>query len=382
MLFIDPAAARRVFEATRSSFSPVNSAVPAGNLQSDYNLTEDIHAGYVMARLATDTIRLSGGVRYEATDLSTGAFRQTGPATAPIFTYGQRNQSYRDWLPSAQFDWDITSRLRLRAAFSRTIGRPNYDDVAARETVAIGITANNPDGGVSITSGNPDLRPRRSDNYDLSLEYYVNRDVLFAGALFQKDIADEIITIRNQTNELFDGTVQLVNRIQPVNASASRVRGLELNAVVSRMRFLPGPFDGLGFSANLTLLDPTPPSVALNGGPAQRRLSGLFESANTVANVKLFYTTGPLTLQGAWNHLSPILFSVSTSDPLQDRRYAASDLFDAQIRLTLSRHITVVAQGKNLSNFRPQRQFGPDFGLLREEVDNGRAFYIGALVRY
>ncbi len=377
VLLVDPAAARAAFDANQASFA-ANPANAGSSLQSDYNLTEDVVAAFAMARYATDTVRLSAGVRYEDTTLATGANRLRSNA----YVYGQQGQHYRDWLPSAQADWDVSDRLRLRAAFSRTLGRPNYDDLAARETVNVGITANNPDGGVSIVSGNPDLRPRRSDNYDLSLEYYVSRDILFSVGAFQKDIADEIITTRNQATEVFEGTSQLVTRIRPVNASNSRVRGVELNAVVSRMRFLPGPLAGFGFSANLTLLDPTPPQVTLSDGITRRRLPGLFESSNTVANVKLFYTAGPVTLQGAWNHLSPILYSVSTSDPLQDRRYATSDLFDAQLRLKLNRHWTLVAQGKNLTNFRPQRLFGPSFGLLREEIDNGRSFYIGALVRY
>ena len=377
VLLVDPAAARAAFDANQASFA-ANPANAGSSLQSDYNLTEDVVAAFAMARYATDTVRLSAGVRYEDTTLATGANRLRSNA----YVYGQQGQHYRDWLPSAQADWDVSDRLRLRAAFSRTLGRPNYDDLAARETVNVGITANNPDGGVSIVSGNPDLRPRRSDNYDLSLEYYVSRDILFSVGAFQKDIADEIITTRNQATEVFEGTSQLVTRIRPVNASNSRVRGVELNAVVSRMRFLPGPLAGFGFSANLTLLDPTPPQVTLSDGITRRRLSGLFESSNTVANVKLFYTAGPVTLQGAWNHLSPILYSVSTSDPLQDRRYATSDLFDAQLRLKLNRHWTLVAQAKNLTNFRPQRLFGPSFGLLREEIDNGRSFYIGALVRY
>ncbi len=373
LLLIDPDAARAAFDATRSGFT-ANPTNIGGSLQSDYTLTEDIYAGYAMMRYALDSARLSAGVRYEDTRLSTGSFALRGTT----YTYGQQDQHYRNWLPSAQFDWDLTGKLRFRAAYSRTLGRPNYDDLAARETVNV----NSSTGAISITSGNPTLKARRSDNYDLSLEYYVNRDILFSGALFQKDIANEIVTVRNQATELFDGTQQLVTRIRPVNTNASKVRGLELNAVVARMRFLPGPLDGLGFSANLTLLDPTPPSVTLADGVTRRRLSGLFESANTVANVKLFYTTGPLTLQSAWNHLSPILYSVSTTDPLGDRRYATSDLFDAQVRLIVNRHLTVVAQGKNLTNFRPQRLFGPGFGLLREEIDNGRAFYVGALVRY
>ncbi len=373
MLFVDPSAARTFFEANRGGFT-ANSANAGNSLQSDYNLTENILAGYWMARYALDTARLTAGVRFEDTALTTGSYRLRGGA----YSWGQQWQHYGDWLPSAQFDWDLSDRLRVRAAYSRTLGRPNYDDLAARE----GVNVNSSTGAISITSGNPDLKPRRSDNYDLSLEYYVNRDVLFSAGLFRKDIKDEIITVRNQASELFDGSQQLVTRIRPVNASSAKVQGIELNAVVARMPFLPGSLAGLGASANVTLLDPTPPEVTLSDGVTRRRLSGLFESANTVANVKLFYTAGPVTVQGAWNHLSPILYSVSTSDPIGDRRYAASDLFDAQLRVTLNRHWTIVAQGKNLTDFRPQRLFGPAFGLLREEIDNGRAFFIGALVRY
>lgn len=373
MLFVDPDAARARFDANRGQFAP-NPANAAGRLQSDYRLSEDISAGYLMAHYALDTMRLTAGLRYEDTRLSTGSNAMRGST----FSFSGQSTHYRNWLPSAQFDWDVTDRLRFRAAYSRTLGRPNYDDLAAREAVSV----NSSTGAITISGGNPDLKARRSDNYDLSLEYYVNRDILFSVAGFVKDIANEIITVRNQATELFDGRDQLVTRVRPVNANSAKVKGIELNAVVARMPFLPGPLDGLGFSANLTLLDPTPPSIALADNITRRRLSSLFESANTVANVKLFYTSGPVTVQGAWNHLSPVLFSVSTTDALQDRRYAASDLFDAQLRVQVNRHLTVVAQGKNLTNYRPQRMFGPDFGLLREELDNGRAFYIGALVRY
>ncbi|VXC84095.1 hypothetical protein [Sphingomonas sp. 8AM] len=114
----------------------------------------------------------------------------------------------------------------------------------------------------------------------------------------------------------------------------------------------------------------------------QRRLSGLFESANVVGNAKLFYTLGPVTVEGASNLLSSIRYSVSSIDPLGDRRYAPSDLFDAQFRVKMSRLSMIVAQGENLTVFQPQRLFGPGFGLLREEIDNGRAFYVEALVCY
>lgn len=376
MLLVDPAAARRVFDTARAGFV-ANPGNAGDSLQKDYDLTEDVTAGYLMARYALPGARLTGGLRYEATDLSTGSYMLRNKG----YRFVRNGQHYHDWLPSAQLDWEVSDRLRVRAAYSRTIGRPNYDDLAAREAVTVNTTSTE-GSRVTITGGNPGLKPRRSSNYDLSIEYYPTREILFALGGFIKRISDEIITVRNRADEPFDGEMQSVTRIRPINAGNAVVKGVELNAIVTRMAFLPHPLDGLGFAANLTLLDPTPPTVTLADGVTRRRLSGLFESADTVANVRAFYTLGPVTVQAAWNHLSPVLYSFSTSDPLQDRRYAASDTVDAQVRVAVSRQFTVVAQGKNLTGERPRRMTGRDFGFLREEIDNGRAVYLGALLRY
>ena len=376
MIFFDPAAVSRFFNANPDKFTanPTNAYT---GLQSDYRLTENITAAYVMGRYALDTLRLTAGIRYEATDLSTGSYALTTAGKTTSLDYGQQGQHYHDWLPSAQFDWNATDRLRVRAAFSRTLGRPDYSDLAGRQTISINSTTS----FVTIKTGNAQLRPRRSDNYDLSLEYYVNRDVMFSAAGFIKRVQDEILTVSNTELQPFNGVTTQVTTIRPVNASGTVIRGVELNAVVTRMDFLPHPLDGLGFAANVTLLDPTPPSVMMADG-TRRQLSSLTESANVVGNVRAFYTIGPVTLQGAWNHLSPLLLTTSTTDPTQDIRYKASDLFDAQIRVRLSRALTIIAQGKNLSNNRPARVTGPGFGWLSEELVNGRAYYVGALVRF
>lgn len=60
----------------------------------------------------------------------------------------------------------------------------------------------------------------------------------------------------------------------------------------------------------------------------RRQLSSLVDSANVVGNVRAFYTIGSVTVQGAWNHLAPLLLIVLTTDPAQDVRYKASDVFD------------------------------------------------------
>lgn len=371
ILFVDPSAAEDFFNANRSGFNP-NGANEGNSLGSDYSLSEDIYAGYAIGRFATDRLTLIAGMRYEKTELTTGS----NALRDGTYTYTQASQNYDDWLPSAQLTFDVTPSLRIRAAFSKTIGRPNYDDLAERSTISINSTTD----AVTISSGNPGLKPRRSNNYDLSFEYYWGRS-LFAVALFQKDVSDDILTIRNKADEVFDGALQPVTRVRPANVDSIKIKGIALNVVVPKFSFLPSPLNGLGFSANVTLLDPTPPSIAMSDGTL-RRLPYLFEAANTVGNVKLFYTVGAVTLQGAWNYRSPILFSVSTSDPLQDRIYESSNTFDAQLRVKLRKGITVVAQGKNLTNERPRRLIGPNFGLLREELDNGRAYYLGAVFKF
>lgn len=376
VMFFDPAAVTAFFDANPSKFV-ANATNAQVSLQSDYTLTEDIKAAYAMGRYALDGLQLTAGIRYEGTDLTTGSYNFTtiGKTTTPA--YGQQVQHYHDWLPSAELDWNVTSKVRARAAFSRTLARPNYSDLAGRQTIAINSGTN----FVTITSGNAQLQPRRSDNYDVSLEFYANRDVLFSVAGFIKNVRNEILTVSNTALQPYNGVMTQVTTTQPINASGTEIRGVELNAVVTRFSFLPRLLDGLGFAANVTLLNPTPPSVMMTNG-TRRQLSSLVESANVVGNVRAFYTIGPVTVQGAWNHLAPLLLTVSTTDPTQDVRYKASNVFDVQVRLRLSRAITVVAQGKNLSDNRPTRVTGPGFGLLSEELENGRAYYIGAVFRF
>lgn len=371
LLIVDPSLARAFFETNRAGFAatPTNAA---GSVSADYDIDEDIDAGYAMARFGADRLTVVGGLRYEHTALRSGS----AALTAGAYLYGVQDTEYDDWLPSFQANYDLTENLKIRAAWSRTIGRANYDDLAAREVQTV-----NTEGDYTIQGGNPFLKPRRSNNADLSLEYYAGRDAMASVGVFQKDVSDEILTLRSTSDEIIDGSLESVTRVRPVNAGDFKVQGIEFNLVVSRMDFLPTPFQGLGVSANLTLLDGTPPSVAMSDF-TQRRLPGLFESADRVGNLKVFYIAGPLTVQGAWNHVGDMLYSVSNSDPLQDRIVEANDRFDAQARYRLSRNLTLVAQAKNLTDERRRRMFGPGFGLLREELDNGRAFYVGALFRY
>jgi len=48
------------------------------------------------------------------------------------------------------------------------------------------------------------------------------------------------------------------------------------------------------------------------------------------------------------------------------------------LRYAVDRHLSFLVQGKNLANARPTRVLGPGQALVKEELDNGRAYFLGA----
>lgn len=377
LLLIDEAAAYNIFVTNRAAFKD-NSSL-ATNLGSDYHLNETIGAGYIMGRFATDSLRSSFGLRYEETSLSTGSYAasSTKLATTPVYSWSVISQKYGKLLPSANLSYDLSPSLKLRAAFSQTIGRPNYDKLAARSVQVIDTTA----ATATINEGNPNLKPRESSNLDLSLEYYPSRSTQISAALFHKDIKNEIITLTSTANQDVNGTLMPVTTTQPVNASKSGVDGVEFALVQSHFDALPGAWRGLGFALNGTVLKERPSSITMNNGTV-RKLPALVEAAQATLNASLIYEYGPFGARLAYNHASKILWTVATDSPVNDVYYAPTDVWDLQGTYALSRHWTLVAQGKNLSNQRNRRMFGLDQSLLREELDNGRSYSIGVKFKY
>lgn len=200
---------------------------------------ETITAGYIMAdtKLLDNRLRLVGGVRYELTESEGWGVRQdatavyqkdaqgnpirvnnrfvrlpqfdtptTGPGSAAWNTaiYQYRNyynaRDYHTYHPSAAATYNITENLLIRAAFAKTIGRPNISDIVPN----INVSANESFTGDAgqfpgfITASNPSLRPWTAKNYDYSIEYYLPKNGVVMFNVFRKDIKNFFGSI-NQT---------------------------------------------------------------------------------------------------------------------------------------------------------------------------------------
>ena len=182
-------------------------------------LTETIAAGYVRAdtRLINNRLILVGGFRYERTqddgygllnDLR-ATFQQDAngnlirnAAGNPIkvagdaltlarLQYKDRGshavRSYGNVYPSCNGTFLLTQNFQARAAYAKTIGRPNLNEIIPSTTITdpTAITDNR-----TITVVNTGLKPWSADNFDLSFEYYHERGGRATVGAFKKNIHD------------------------------------------------------------------------------------------------------------------------------------------------------------------------------------------------
>ena len=371
VILIDPVKAQSVFAANPAGYA-LNANFTARNLGSDYSLTEQIGAAYTMATYRQASFIGNAGIRFERTDFDTTSYTASTVKAATGYSLETQKNNYGKILPSAYAAYDLTSRLKVRAAVSRSLSRPNYDLIAARQTVT-----DNGAGAVSISTGNPALKPRESSNYDFSLEWYLSRDAIISAAVFRKDIRNEIVRTAATATSVSGGVTTLTTTTQPRNLDAVGIDGIELGFTAAHFNFLPKPFSGLGAQANVTLLDMRPGTIMMGDGTV-RRLPTLNESAKSTLNASLLYDLGAFSAQLSYNRTSPMLITIATTSAVEDRYYDTRTTYDLQLRYKLSRQWSLVVQGKNLTNDRPTRVTGPNRVLIREQLDNGRAWFAGA----
>ncbi|MCP8900972.1 TonB-dependent receptor [Gilvimarinus xylanilyticus] len=173
----------------------------------DNRMEEEQSSAYVQVNLGWDTAGmptdLALGLRYEETDVTSnsllpnyfnGQWRTPNElllqADGGIFREG--TGSYDNLLPNIDFSIQPTEDVVVRASFSQTIARPNYGDLqgTAIPDSPQARTFDNSTAG----SGNPDLDPFESTNFDFSAEWYYGEGSYVSLGYYQKDVENFIGT--------------------------------------------------------------------------------------------------------------------------------------------------------------------------------------------
>lgn len=155
------------------------------NFAVDRSVREETLASYIKAIWQGENIALEGGLRFSQTDLL--AIAQVNQPLQMIWLdngdfspeydlskqpESQKNQ-YHHILPSFNLRYEPWNNRVLRFSYSQSLARADYAELSP-EISNIQVTGITEAGRINAfaTSGNPTLEPLKSDNLDLSFEWY------------------------------------------------------------------------------------------------------------------------------------------------------------------------------------------------------------------
>lgn len=281
--------------------------------------TEERRAGYVEAKFEIGKFDLVGGVRYESQfrsgrTLTSPSVRLPNNVLEPretfvtngLVDFNDLSGTQSVLTPSMIANYRPTDNLVARFAYFRSTVNPDFRLI--RRATQVSIDLRPAFNTATLIQANPDLRPTKTDNFDVDLSYYFkdtpglarvaffykNVKNNFTNVFFQagpdSGVRDEILayfgelaTTRPDLVAFDSDTAFLRNR--PENGAGGKIYGFELE-LIRQLTFLPGLFKNVTFLGNLTYTKGDFPTL----------LSG----RNDDGTIGQFTLNRPLGDQAAW----------------------------------------------------------------------------------
>jgi TonB-dependent receptor len=320
--------------------------------------------------------------------------------------------SYSKNLPNVDFDINFTDDIKARASYSKTIARPDYNDI--KGGLVWGAAPRIAQGDVS--KGNPDLDPIESTNFDVSAEWYYSDASYVSLGYFKKDVVDFIgsastvitdsgyhtpingpryqaaiasegadatleeirdyiianypTTVTGQSiHALAEDPILPFTLTQPINNKDTSLDGIELS-----LQHTFGE-SGFGFQANATKVDSDTEFDDLSKA-TQFAIFGLSDSANFIG----FYDKDSLQVRIAYNWRDSFLASLGDNlggnNPLYTEEYGQ---VDASVSYDFTDNLTLSFEALNLTD-EHMRQYARQEHLVRTYTETGARYNLG--VRY
>lgn len=354
----------------------VRARVP--NYSAIFEIEEKAYAGYVMGEFKGDNWRGNVGVRVVKTDQTSKGFVQQSvllPGYVSdafgIFQPVSIDRSYTDILPSANFSFDVTDQVLLRFAAARTMSRPDYTDVAP--TVNLNV------GSLSGNGGNPNIDPYRADQFDLSLEWYPNKDTIVAVGLFYKDIQSFITDKPTQERFAVETATPNLSRCtsaatptspnlysclfdinRRANGGGGHIEGAELEVQAPI-------WNGFGVQAAYTYSH----AKTQSGDPLPGNSQNTFSMTG-------YYENEKLSARLAYTYRSEFFVTFDRATPLNQK---ALKSLDGSINYNLTDNFTLTFDAINITDEKIEQYSGEEF-RPRAIYDNGRQYYAGVRFKF
>lgn len=341
--FVDPTRARGFLTATG-----ISSELDREADTENFRARENVAALYFMGELHFgERFLLVPGLRFERTSGRYSGFNvlfdDGGDYLSTIESTNEN--TYNHFFPSLHARFKIGKGANVRAAYTRTLARPNYRDLTPFQLIL--------EEDLEIERGNPRLVPTTSDNFDIMAEQYLGSVGVVSGGFFYKRLNKYIYPFRFEEDRTVSGNLETFDVLQPQNGEKANLYGFEL-AFQNRFSFLPKPLDGFGIYANYTYVNSDTLLPGDSPG-APGRKSILPGQAKNVANFAVSYEKFGFSGRGSLHYRDLFLSAVGdspTSDVFVDKHLQ----FDISASQRITKNLRVFAEVINLNN-RPLRVY-------------------------
>ena len=327
-----------------------------------------------------------------------------------------------DWLPSVNLNlWALHRSVVLRGYYGRTVSRPPISDLIGGGTCTIDETGaddpNNPF-GCSGRVGNPALKPFTANSYNLSLEWYPNRDTMFSAAYGRLDVKiGNPIAVTKILTPFAGSTVTDPTTGQPLSDVTFQVptwdngpgykRAIWEFSTKTAFTFLPWFLRHTGVDANISIL-----KTLVTQGIADPQTGDVMlpiDESKYFTNVSLWYDDGRLNARLSYQHrtgrfecITPcggnnIDFNYPGQGYTNVRlpynpgvaQFIEPDTYvDAKITYNLTHNLQIFIEGRNITatalsyDSGPYEHFSDGTPKLMRFIYAGRSFLVGARVQF
>jgi iron complex outermembrane receptor protein len=363
---------------------------PEPALGNNNGVHEKDTGGYVEGSWKTEILgmplRGNLGVRYVKTEQSSKGYTFVSGAPVAI-TVGR---TYDDTLPALNLVLEPHENFLIRFGASKVMSRPNLGSLTPGATVSVSGASR------TVTAGNPNLDPFRAKAYDLSFEWYFNKDSLISVALFKKKI-DSLVQTLSTTGTFTGNAFGLPDQIAvaacgtavgcspsaswnfstPINTPGGDLDGYELS-YQQALTFLPGPLSHTGLLLNYTSVKSS--INYLNAAGAVVATNDLTGLSRESYNATIYYEDDKLSARVSAAYRSKYLTRVPGQEAGTNVDGTNETLnVDASLQYTFNDHFKFTLEGINLTD-EFQDQYNDSSNRVSFYHHTGREFLVG--VRY
>jgi TonB-dependent receptor len=298
------------------------------------------------------------------------------------FAVSSLDRTYNDVLPSINLAYDLSETLLVRAAASKVVARPSYNDIAypgglqqySQEYVNDRRLIGGGDQQGWYGSGsNKELEPYKANQFDVSLEWYFHRGSVLGAGLFRKNVSNFSVPVVLNVPQTVGGQSVTVQNYSTTAGGRNGVsQGVELYAQHT--------FDlGVGFQVNYTYNKTNQAAITLGDGTELGK-SPLVGSAKNQANVTLFYETDAFLARASYNRRGVVVDGLMNGLNVYRDPYTQIDL---NVAYNYTKQLSFTASVLNVTRQESRSHLGDDTtNRFYSNSYAGRIAYFGANYKF